>query len=60
MQQPSDAAVDVAELEYQDKLQGMCMLQRAVCWALAHLTNNQVILKQPELHISQFMQSNIH
>lgn len=54
MQQPSGATIDVAELEYQDKLQGMCMLQRAVCWALAHLTNNQVNLKQLILHDHHF------
>lgn len=40
MQQSGD--IDVVNTEYQDKLQGMGMLQRAFCWALAHLTKNKV------------------
>ena len=44
MQQPGYIGADVADREYQDKLQGMCLLQRAVCWALAHLTKNKVRL----------------
>ena len=38
----NNEGVAVEELEYHDKLQAMCMLQRAVCWALAELTGNKV------------------
>ncbi|KAK9852829.1 hypothetical protein WJX84_001117, partial [Apatococcus fuscideae] len=40
----NNEGVAVEELEYHDKLQAMCMLQRAVCWALAELTGNKAHL----------------
>ncbi|KAK9866961.1 hypothetical protein WJX84_011408 [Apatococcus fuscideae] len=40
----NNEGVAVEELEYHDKLQAMCMLQRAVCWALAELTGNKALL----------------